>query len=299
MGVRGVVAGEGVDRRELLRLAGALECASEHPIGRAVAAAALAEWGDLPAVTAFRNREGFGVEGVVGGHSVVVGRPGLFAEQLPVALAAALAEAQSEGQTVVAAGWDGSVRGLLLVADAPKPSSAPAVAELKALGLRPVLLTGDNAATAAAVAAEVGIGEVIADVLPAGKAAVIRGLQAEGRVVAMVGDGVNDAPALAQADLGLAIGTGADVAIAASDITLVAGDLRASAAAIRLSRRTLATIKGNLFWAFGYNVAALPLAAAGYLNPLIAGAAMAGSSLFVVANSLRLRRFQPHRSDAL
>jgi P-type Cu+ transporter len=243
MELRGVVAGDGVDRRELLRLAGALERASEHPIGRAVAAAALAEAGDLPAVSAFRNREGLGVEGVVAGRAVVVGRPGLFAERLPVALAAALAAAQSEGQTVVAAGWDGAVRGLLLVADAPKPSSALAVAELKALGLRPVLLTGDNAATAAAVAAEVGIGEVIADVLPAGKADVIRGLQAEGRVVAMVGDGVNDAPALAQADLGLAIGTGADVAIAASDVTLVTGDLLASAAAIRLSRRTLATIK--------------------------------------------------------
>ena len=196
---------------------------------------------------------------------------------------------------MIAAGWDGVVRGLIVVADAAKPTSAAAVAELTALGLRPVLLTGDNAATAAAIAAEVGIAEVIADVLPAEKADVIRRLQAEGRVVAMVGDGVNDAPALAQADLGLAIGTGTDVAIEASDITLVSGDLLASADAIRLSRRTLTTIKGNLFWAFGYNVAALPLAAAGYLNPLIAGAAMAGSSLFVVANSLRLRRFQPHR----
>ena len=195
----------------------------------------------------------------------------------------------------MAAGWDGAVRGLLVVADAARPSSAAAVARLTALGLRPVLLTGDNAATAAAVAAEVGIDEVIADVLPAGKAEVIRRLQDEGHVVAMAGDGVNDAPALAQADLGLAIGTGTDVAIEASDITLVSGDLLASADAIRLSRRTLATIKGNLFWAFGYNVAALPLAAAGYLNPLIAGAAMAGSSLFVVANSLRLRRFQPLR----
>ena len=196
---------------------------------------------------------------------------------------------------MVAAGWDGAVRGLLVVADAVRPSSAAAVARLTALGLRPVLLTGDNAETAAAVAAEVGIDEVIADVLPAGKAEVIRRLQDDGHVVAMAGDGVNDAPALAQADLGLAIGTGTDVAIEASDITLVSGDLLASADAIRLSRRTLATIKGNLFWAFGYNVAALPLAAAGYLNPLIAGAAMAGSSLFVVANSLRLRRFQPLR----
>ena len=195
----------------------------------------------------------------------------------------------------MAAGWDGAVRGLLVVADAVRPSSAAAVARLTALGLRPVLLTGDNAVTAAAVAAEVGIDEVFADVLPAGKAEVIRRLQDDGHVVAMAGDGVNDAPALAQADLGLAIGTGTDVAIEASDITLVSGDLLASADAIRLSRRTLATIKGNLFWAFGYNVAALPLAAAGYLNPLIAGAAMAGSSLFVVANSLRLRRFQPLR----
>ena len=263
MHVRAVVAAEGVDRQELLRLAGALEHASEHPIARAIADTARAESGDLPAVAAFRNREGLGVEGVVAGRAVVVGRPQLFAEDLPAALATALASAQAAGQTVVAAGWDGAVRGLLIVADAPKPSSALAVTELKALGLRPVLLTGDNAATAAAVAAEVGIAEVIADVLPAGKAGVIRGLQAEGRVVAMVGDGVNDAPALAQADLGLAIGTGTDVAIEASDITLVAGDLLASADAIRLSRRTLAIIKGNLFWAFGYNVAALPLAAAG------------------------------------
>ncbi|HMG99396.1 MAG TPA: HAD-IC family P-type ATPase, partial [Gaiellales bacterium] len=210
-------------------------------------------------------------------------------------LDAARAAAQAAGRTVIAAGWGGEVRGLIGVADAARPSSADAVAQLEALGLRPVLLTGDNAATAAAIAAEVGIGEVIADVLPAGKADVIRRLQDEGRVVAMAGDGVNDAPALAQADLGLAVGSGTDVAIEASDITLVSGDLLASADAIRLSRRTLVTIKGNLFWAFGYNVAALPLAAAGYLNPLIAGAAMAGSSLLVVSNSLRLRRFQPLR----
>jgi Cu+-exporting ATPase len=235
------------------------------------------------------------VEGVVDGRAVAAGRPSLFARELPPVLAEARTAAECTGMTVVAAGWDGAVRGLLIVADSPKPSSAAAVAELRRLGLRPVLLTGDNAASAAAVAAEVGIDEVIAEVLPAGKADVIRRLQGEGRVVAMVGDGVNDAPALAQADLGLAIGTGTDVAIEASDITLVSGDLRAGADAIRLSRRTLATIKGNLVWAFGYNVAALPLAAVGYLNPLIAGAAMAGSSLFVVANSLRLRRFQPHR----
>ncbi len=298
MQLRDVVVTDATDRRELLRLVGALEHASEHPVARAIAAAAEGETGELAAVESFRNREGLGVEGVVEGHAVVAGRPSLLAEwalHLPPALEAALAAAQAQGQTVVAAGWDGAARGLLVVADTPKPSSAAAIADLKALGLHPVLLTGDNAATAAAVAAEVGIAEVVADVLPAAKADVIRRLQGEGRVVAMVGDGVNDAPALAQADLGLAIGSGTDVAIEASDITLVSGDLRASADAIRLSRRTLATIKGNLFWAFGYNVAALPLAAVGYLNPLIAGAAMAGSSLFVVANSLRLRRFQPHR----
>ena len=298
MQVRDVIVAGDSGRAELLRLAGALEHASEHPIARAIARAAESEGGALPGVESFRNREGLGVEGVVDGHAVVAGRPGLLAEwgqSLPAGLESARSEAQARGQTVVAVGWDGSARGLIVVADSAKPTSAAAVAELTALGLRPVLLTGDNAATAGAVAAEVGIAEVIADVLPEDKAAVIRKLQDEGRVVAMVGDGVNDAPALAQADLGLAIGTGTDVAIEASDITLVAGDLLASADAIRLSRRTLATIKGNLFWAFGYNVAALPLAAAGFLNPLIAGAAMAGSSLFVVANSLRLRRFQPHR----
>ena len=297
MQLRAVVVAEGAERRELLRRAGALEHASEHPIARAIAAAARAECGELPPVEAFRNREGLGAEGVVEGHAVTVGRPGLFAAELPPALAEARTAAESEGMTVVAAGWDGAVHGLLVVADTVKPSSAAAVAELRRLGLRPVLLTGDNAAAARAVAAEVGIDDVISEVLPAGKADVIRRLQAEGRVVAMVGDGVNDAPALARADLGLAIGAGSDVAIEASDITLVSGDLRAAGDAIRLSRRTLATIKGNLAWAFGYNIAALPLAAAGYLNPLIAGAAMAGSSLFVVANSLRLRRFQPHRED--
>jgi P-type Cu+ transporter len=295
MQVRDVILAEGVERAELLRLAGALEHASEHPIARAIADAARSEHGELAAVESFGNREGLGVEGVVDGRAVVAGRPSLFRGGVPAELEAAGTAARREGQTVVTVGWDGAVRGLVVVADSPRPSSTAAIAELVRLGLRPVLLTGDNAATAAAVAAEVGIAEVIADVLPAGKADVIRRLQSEGRVVAMIGDGVNDAPALAQADLGLAIGTGTDVAIEASDITLVSGDLRASADAIRLSRRTLATIKGNLFWAFGYNVAALPLAAVGYLNPLIAGAAMAGSSLFVVANSLRLRRFQPHR----
>jgi Cu+-exporting ATPase len=215
--------------------------------------------------------------------------------QLSSELSERLIHAQAKGQTVIAAGWDGRIRGLLVVADTPKPSSRAAVAQLSALGLRTVLLTGDNAATARAVASEVGIEEVIADVLPAEKVDIIRRLQGEGRVVAMVGDGVNDAPALAQADLGLAIGTGTDVAIEASDITLVSGDLVAAADAIRLSRRTLATIKGNLFWAFGYNVAALPLAAVGYLNPLVAGGTMALSSIFVVTNSLRLRRFASAR----
>ena len=298
MQLRDVILAGDSDRSELLRLVGALEHASEHPIARAIAAAARNELGELPAVESFQSREGLGVEGVVDGHAVVAGRPSLLADRglhLQPGLEHEGAAAQARGQTVIAAGWDGQVHGLLVVSDTARPSSAAAVSALSALGLRPVLLTGDNAATAAAVAAEVGIEEVIADVLPAGKADVIRRLQSEGRVVAMAGDGVNDAPALAQADLGLAIGTGADVAIEASDITLVSGDLLAGADAIRLSRRTLSTIKGNLFWAFGYNVAALPLAAGGYLNPLIAGAAMAGSSLFVVANSLRLRRFQPLR----
>jgi Cu+-exporting ATPase len=296
MRVRAVVPVAGGGRAELLRLAGALEHASEHPVAEAIAAAALNECGELPAVESFRSHAGRGAEGTVEGHAIVAGRPSLLAEHglvLSRELDEAREAAQALGQTVIAAGWDGAVRGLIVVADAARPSSAAAVAQLKALGLRPVLLTGDNAATAAAIAAEVGIGEVIADVLPAGKVEVIRRLQGEGSVVAMAGDGVNDAPALAQADLGLAVGTGTDVAIEASDITLVSGDLLASADAIRLSRRTLAIIKGNLFWAFGYNVAALPLAAAGYLNPLIAGAAMAGSSVLVVSNSLRLRRFQP------
>jgi Cu+-exporting ATPase len=297
MSLRDVVPAEGVTRGEALRLAGALEDASEHPLAAAIAAAAREELGGpLPPVERFANREGLGVEGVVEGRAVLVGRPALMAERglaIPPALNAARGEAEAGGRTAVLVAWDGAVRALLAVADAVKPTSAEAIAQLRALGLRPLLLTGDNAATARAVAAEVGIdaGDAVAEVLPADKTAVVARLQAEGRVVAMVGDGVNDAPALAQADLGLAIGTGTDVAIEASDLTLVSGDLRAAAAAIRLSRATLRTIRQNLGWAFGYNVAALPLAAAGLLNPLIAGLAMALSSVSVVANALRLRRF--------
>jgi Cu+-exporting ATPase len=298
MSLAGVATAPGVDRADALRLVGSVEHASEHPVARAIAAAAKRE-GPLSSVESFRNRDGLGVEGVVEGHALVVGRPVLLREwglELGPELALAVAEAQASGKTAIAAAWDGEARAVFVVADSVKRSSAEAIAELKRLGLRPVLLTGDNEPTARVVAAEVGIDDVIADVLPADKAAVVRGLQEQGAVVAMVGDGVNDAPALAQADLGLAIGTGTDVAIEASDLTLVSGDLRAAADAIRLSRRTLATIKGNLFWAFAYNVAALPLAASGYLNPLIAGAAMAFSSVFVVSNSLRLRRFGPRRS---
>jgi P-type Cu+ transporter len=288
-----VVAADGVDAAEALRLAGALEAASEHPIAAAIAHAA-AQAGPLPAVEGFANRAGLGVEGVVAGHAVVVGRPALLADwamHLAPELDAARVAAEARGQTAIAAGWDGRAAAILVVADTVKETSAEAVAALRDLGLRPVLLTGDNATTARAVAAEVGIDEIIAEVLPADKADVVRRLQADGRVVAMVGDGVNDAPALAQADLGLAIGTGTDVAIEASDLTLVSGDLRAAADAIRLSRATLRTIRQNLGWAFGYNVAALPLAAVGLLNPVIAGAAMALSSVSVVANALRLRRF--------
>jgi len=295
-----VAVADGVERAEALRLAGALEHASEHPIAQAIATAAAAA-GVLPAVEAFTNREGLGVEGVVDGHAVIVGRPALLADwamHLPPELDAARAAAEGRGQTAVAAGWDGRAAAVFAVADTVKEGSAEAVASLKALGLRPVLLTGDNATTARAVAAEVGIDEVIAEVLPADKADVVRRLQAEGRVVAMVGDGVNDAPALAQADLGLAIGTGTDVAIEASDLTLVSGDLRAAADAIRLSRATLRTIKQNLGWAFGYNVAAIPLAAAGLLNPVIASLAMVFSSVSVVSNALRLRRFKAQRGAA-
>jgi Cu+-exporting ATPase len=293
MSLTEVTVADGVDAAEALRLVGALEHASEHPIAQAIAAAAAAD-GPLPAIEGFANREGLGVEGVVEGHALIVGRPALLADwsmHLPPELDAARRAAESRGQTAIAAGWDGRATAIFVVADTVKPTSGEAIARLKALGLRPVLLTGDNEATARAVAAEVGIDEVIAEVMPADKADVIRRLQAEGRVVAMAGDGVNDAPALAQADLGLSIGTGTDVAIEASDLTLVSGDLRAAADAIRLSRATLRTIKQNLGWAFGYNVAAIPLAAIGLLNPVLASAAMAFSSISVVANALRLRRF--------
>ncbi|TVX96586.1 copper-translocating P-type ATPase [Mycolicibacterium porcinum] len=290
-----VITTAGEDPAEVLRLAGAVEDGSEHPIAKAIAKGAREKVGELPAVQDFANVAGLGVQGVVDGHALVVGRRRLLADwsqQLSGDLDTAMREAQALGRTAIAVGWDGQARAVLVVADAVKPTSKEAIDQLRALGLDPIMLTGDNEAAAHAIAEQVGVQEVYADVLPQDKVDVIKRLQDEGRVVAMVGDGVNDAAALAQADLGLAMGTGTDVAIEASDLTLVRGDLRAAADAIRLSRRTLATIKGNLFWAFAYNVAALPLAAAGLLNPMLAGAAMAFSSVFVVTNSLRLRRFR-------
>ncbi|MBI2708115.1 MAG: copper-translocating P-type ATPase [Actinobacteria bacterium] len=294
-----VVVPPGAERPEALRLAGAVEAASEHPIARAIAAAAADEAGGaLPPVDGFRSTQGLGVVGTVDGHKVVAGRErfvreetGLLGAALPETLGQARDAAEAAGRTPVFVAWDGAFRAVVVVADTVKPTSAEAVRSLRGLGLTPVLLTGDNARAASAVAATVGIEDVVAEVLPEDKVATVRRLQDEGRVVAMVGDGVNDAAALAQADLGIALGTGTDVAIEASDLTLVRGDLRAAADAIRLSRATLRTIKGNLFWAFAYNVAAIPLAAAAQLNPLLAGLAMASSSLFVVTNSLRLRRF--------
>ncbi len=282
---------------DLLRLAGALEDASEHPVGRAIAAGAADRIGSLPAVEGFQSTRGRGVAGVVDGHAVAAGRPAWLAEQWAVAeppeLAAERERNESAGRTVIAVAVDGRAAGIVVVSDVVKPGSAAAVAALRELGLAPVLVTGDNARAARSVADEVGIDRVVADVLPEEKVDEVRSLQESGAVVAMVGDGVNDAAGLAQADLGMAMGTGTDVAIEAADITLVRGDLLAAADAIRLSRRTLRTIKGNLFWAFAYNVAAIPLAMAGLLNPLIAGAAMAFSSVFVVTNSLRLRGFRP------
>lgn len=287
-----VVAADGEQPDEVLRIAGAVEGGSEHPIARAIAKGARDKLGDLPAVEDFTNLRGLGVRGRVDGREVTVGRQRLLASHdLPESLKAAVLQEESRGRTAVVVGWDGAARGALVVADAVKPTSAEAISRLRALGLQPMMVTGDNEAAARTIAAQVGVDDVVAEVLPQDKVEVVKRLQADGKVVAMVGDGVNDAAALAQADLGLAMGSGTDVAIEASDLTLVRDDLNAVADAIRLSRRTLATIKGNLFWAFAYNVAALPLAAAGLLNPMIAGAAMAFSSVFVVSNSLRLRRF--------
>ncbi len=309
MSLTDMAAVPGVDAGELLRLAGAVEDASEHPIGAAIAAGARERLREdprgpeLPAVESFASARGLGVSGVAGGHAVALGRKGWLESQwalrVPPDVAARAAGAEAAGQTVVFAAWDGQVRGVLMVADTIKPTSAEAIRRLRGLGLRPVLLTGDNDRAARFVADAVGVREVIAGVLPAGKVEAVRRLQDAGRVVAMAGDGVNDAAALAQADLGLAMGTGTDAAIQASDLTLVRGDLLAIPDAILLSRRTLATIKGNLFWAFGYNTAAIPLAALGFLNPLIAAAAMAFSSVFVVTNSLRLRRFRPAGHDTV
>jgi Cu+-exporting ATPase len=300
MSLVAVLAVEGIDERQLLELAGAAESGSEHPIASAIVDGARARVGSVPTPESFLSAQGLGVQAVVDGHLVQVGRPRWLAEQwqvvLPVALETERAAFENLGRTVVAVAWDGEARGILAVSDTVKPTSAAAIAHFRALGLRPILLTGDNERVAKAVAHEVGISEFTADVLPAEKADAVRALQSEGRVVAMVGDGVNDAVALATADLGIAMGTGTDVAIEASDLTLIRADLIAAVDAIRLSRRTLGTIKANLFWAFAYNIAAIPLAMLGLLNPLIAGAAMAFSSVFVVSNSLRLRGFHGVKS---
>ncbi|HEX4364713.1 MAG TPA: heavy metal translocating P-type ATPase [Solirubrobacteraceae bacterium] len=303
MTLQSIDVAEGVSEAQALWLVGALQNGSEHPIGRAIAAAARTLEAKPADVEDFTNHAGLGVQGTVAGRAIIAGRPALLASAdpsltLPPELERARRAAEAQGRTAIAASWDGAAQALFVVADRIKPCSREAITQLRELGLRTILLTGDNATTARAVAARIGVDDVIAEVLPADKAGVVRRLQDEGRVVAMVGDGVNDAPALAQADLGMAIGTGADVAIEASDITLVTGDLRAAADALRLSRRTLRTIKLNLFWAFAYNVAALPLAAAGLMNPMIAGVAMAASSVFVVANSLRLRGFRIERHHA-
>jgi P-type Cu+ transporter len=302
MNLLDVSSAPGEEAADILRLAGAVEEASGHPIAAAIAAGARDRLGaGLPSVESFTSHQGLGVSGVVGGHTVAAGRRDWiereWAQPIPAMLATRATDAEAAGQTAVFAGWDGQVRGVLVVADMIKPTSAEAVARLRGMGLSPVLLTGDNARAAQAVGDRVGIGEIIAGVLPAGKVGAVRRLQEAGRVVAMAGDGINDAAALAQADLGLAMGTGTDAAIEAAGLTLVRGDLLAVPDAIRLSRRTLRTIKGNLFWAFAYNTAAIPLAALGFLNPLVAAAAMAFSSVFVVSNSLRLRRFQPGTSN--
>ena len=300
MTLQGVHTAPGTAEEELLRLTGALEDASEHPIAQAIARGATERVGDLPIPESFKNVEGRGVQGVVEGHLVIVGRESMLADwslTMPADLARAKAQAESARETAVVVAWDGEVRGVLTVADAIKDTSAEAIAQFRALGLTPVLLTGDHRVVAEQVAAQVGIDQVIAEVLPQDKVRIVTDLQKQGKVVAMVGDGVNDAAALAQADLGLAMGTGTDVAIEAADLTLVRGDLRAAADAIRLSRKTLGTIKTNLFWAFAYNVAAIPLAALGLLTPMLAGAAMAFSSVFVVSNSLRLRSFKGHAGN--
>jgi Cu+-exporting ATPase len=293
----GLTTASAVDRSEALRLVGAIEDASEHPIARAIAAAASDEVDSLPPVDGFSNLEGLGVEGEVEGRRLRVGRPSMVVDRpgepdLPAELRDALDAARSDGQTAILAAWDGEPKAVFAVSDTVKETSAEAVRELKALGLEPVLLTGDNETTARAVASSVGIERVVAEVLPSEKVESVKAQQLAGRTVAMVGDGVNDSPALAQADLGIAIGTGSDVAIEASDLTLISGDPRGTVEAIRLSRATLKTIKQNLVFAFMYNVVLIPVAMTGRLNPILAGAAMAMSSIFVVSNSLRLRSFR-------